>query len=218
MKATLQNSSVVLVARKGCTIPPVNHDLLKSREILLKEDDGFNQPNPNSFSTPPASQTRYNNGFSISTELNRMTIQYSNQPGRNEKKCISSLEKIAANCLSLFSHIGYSEIGINFMLVREGYKIRTDNLIRSDVDILTFDKEKGEISNITLSYKIKGKHFNASISGAQEVGGSKKATVFNINIHYPDNYSDNKTSIIEESSKNLELANKFADRFEKYER
>ena len=221
MKATLQSSSVVLVARKGCTIPPVNHDLLKSRQIIPKEDDSFNQPNPNSFSIQPASQTHYNNGFSISTEPNRMTIQYLNQPGRNEKDCMSSLEKIATNCLGLFSHIDYSEIGINFMLIKENvdYKLCTDGLVKPDVDMMSeFGDEKGVISNLTLFYKIKGKHFNISISGAEETEGSKKIPALNVNVHYPDDYSDNKASIIKELPTNLELANKFADRFEKYEK
>ncbi len=218
MKATLQSSSVVLVARKGCTIPPVNHDLLKSREIIPKEDSGFNQPNPNSFSIPPASQTHYNNGFSISTEPNRMTIQYLHQPGRNEKDCIFSLEKIATNCLSLFNHVDYSEIGINFMLAKENvdYVLCTDSLVKPDVDmIFEFGDEKGVISNLTLFYKIKGKHFNVSISGSEEVEGSKKIPVLNVNVHYPEDYSNNKASIIKELPENLDLANKFADRFER---
>ena len=218
MQSILINSSIVLVTQDH--VPPVNHDFLVNKKII---PENFQKKN-NSISTPVVSQIYYNNGFTIVTEPKRTLIQVQ-VPSVDESKNLknlSLLRNISSEYIKSFEYINYQAIGINFDFIREGLKYSSfiEKIIKQDAQ-LSFENNKGEIRNLELSYNLKGKQFNVKaikVEGKTQSANHQDTIYgfvpfFKINVNYPSNYTDNKTTIVKELEENYNQSKKFIGGF-----
>ena len=218
MQSILINSSIVLVTQDH--VPPVNHDFLVNKKII---PENFQKKN-NSISTPVVSQIYYSNGFTIVTEPKRTLIQVQ-VPSVDESKNLknlSLLRNIAFEYIKSFEYINYQAIGINFDFIREGLKYSSfiEKIIKQDAQ-LSFENNKGEIRNLELSYNLKGKQFNVKVIKVESKTQSTNhqntihdfVPFFKINVNYPSNYTDNKTTIVKELEENYNQSKKFIGGF-----
>ena len=81
---------------------------------------------------------------------------------------LNLLKGIASKYLNFFKTLTYRAIGLNFDFVKEtlDYDSFIKKIIQKD-DSLNFENNKGDIRNIELSYKTKGKQFNIKILKAE---------------------------------------------------
>ena len=212
------NSSVVLIAPNQ--IPQVSHDFLMNKKII-PNDDFVIQPE-NSFNVPPLTRIQYKNGFSIIIEQNSKALFQVTFNKKNENAILSDLKclkQISSNFFNSFENIPHQAIGINFDVIVKGlqYDSFMQNFINSDNSYLKFDGNECKINNINLSYKIKGKHLNIQVIKLEKVNENTSnknfIPLFKINIHYPQNYTDNKINIMDDVEKNYKLSKKFIERF-----
>ena len=202
-------------------VPSVNHDFLVNKEII---PENF-QKKDNSLSTPVVSQIYYNNGFNIIAEPKKTLIQFQN-PSTDESKNLNNLnilKDISSKYIKLFEYIRYQAIGINFNFIRTNLKYDSfiKELIKSDSSHLSFENNKGEVRSIDLSYNLSGKQFNVTVIKVESKTQSanlQNATqtfvpFFKINVHYPNNYAENKATIIEELEENYNKSKKFIGGF-----
>lgn len=220
MQLILINSSIVLVTHNH--VPSVSHEFLVNQKII---PENFQQKG-NSFSTPVVSQIRYSNGFDVITEPNKTLFQFSNTNTNEQDNLINlaTLKEISSNYIKVFQYVKYQAIGINFDFIRDNIKYNTivEQIIKQDSSHLSFENNTGIVRNIDLSYNLEGIQFNVSIRKvAKKVQTpSIQAPVqdfvpfFRINAHYPDEYANNKTTIIGELQQNYNRAKNFIGGFQ----
>jgi len=210
------NSSVVLIAKNQ--MPQVNPDFLMSKGII-PSDFVVQQGSVN---IPSLSQVQYGNGFQITVEQNSKALFQVLLQNKQEDMILSDLkllQQISSNFINCFPNIPYQETGINFDVIGEGleYNSFIQKIINSDNFYLKFEDNEADINNMNLSYKIGGKQLNVQTFKleATDVRTNSKRFVplFKINMHYLQNYSDNKVSIINEAEDNYMLSKKFVERF-----
>ena len=202
------NSSVVLVTEKP--VPSVTHDFLVNKKIIPADFQVQGIP----LYIPPVSQIKYNNGFNITIEPNKIQFIISKPTlnGEEEKKAVLNLlMDVSTKYIHFFSDIKCKSIGINFQFIREDLQFNSliKKTIKSDSPCLKFEGHKGEVNTINVSYNNwNGKQFNVVISKIQRINPPPPMDVilFNINISYPSNYSP---VIIKELIENFEKSQQF---------
>ena len=132
------------------------------------------------------------------------------------------LKNIASKYIKLFEYIKYQAIGINFDFIMENlqYNSFVEKIIKQD-NHLSFEDNKGEVRSIDLSYNLKGKQFNVKVirveSRPQHTDPQNTlqnfVPLFKINIHYPDNYAENKATVVEELEENYNRSKNFIEEF-----
>ena len=222
MQLILINSSIALVTKDY--VPPVNHEILTNQNIIPVDF----RPKSNSFSSPVVSQIHYANGFNVIAERNRTLIQFLNTNTTNEGNDLSNLKilkEISINYIKVFNYIKYKAIGINFNFIRDDldYDSAIKQIVKQgDSSHLVFENNKSEVNNIDLSYKLEGIQLNVSIRKVEKKPLMKIpqsstqgfVPLFRINAHYPDEYTDNKITIIEELQKNYGRSQKIIGIFQ----
>ena len=172
-----------------------------------------------SFSTPVVSQMHYPNGFNIITEPNRVILQMANFiPNDDYSKQLNILKDISLKYLKLLGH-KYQDIGINFDIIADDliYSVATHRIVQKDISHLKLDNNQGKVNGIDLSYHIKGKKFNISIKSVDKKQGENKkiacVPLFQVNVNYPGDYSENQATIIEEITENYKHLAEFIGNF-----
>ena len=202
--------SVVLVTQSP--VPSVTHEFLVNQKII---SSGF-QVQGTPFYTPPVSQIKYNNGFNITTEPNKIQFMIMTlKPVTTEKEkedCLSLLEDVSLKYVELFNDIKCDSIGINFQFIRHDLEFKhfIQKTIKPDSSCLKFEDHKGEVRTINVFYNWKGKQFNISINKIQKINPPPPIDValFNINVNYPNTYSD-KLIILRELIENFKKSQQF---------
>ena len=159
-------------------------------------------------------------------EPDRTTFQFSNlgSSGSEESNLnnLQLLQKISSQYVSVFEYIKYQAVGINFMFIRDTLKYTSviEKIVKRDGPHIDFEDNKGSVNNINLSYSIKGTTFNVTASRAEKKSSQNSQNaklefvpLFQINIHYPGEYADNKASIISNIQDNYQQAKKFIGKF-----
>ena len=218
MQLILINCSVVLLTQDH--VGSINHEFLVNQKIV---PENF-QKKGNSFNTPVVSQIHYNNGFSIIGEPNKTQFRISN-PDVNELNNLNNVnlvQDISSKYVNLFN-VKYRAIGINFDFIRDelDYQSFIEKIIKMDSAYLSFENNKGDIRNIDLSYNVKGKQFNVTARKVEKIKNNtqhqqtKKNFVpyFKVNIHYPNDYTDNVVNIIGELEENYKKSKRFIEGF-----
>ena len=202
------NSSIVLVTEN--LMPSVTHDFLVNQKIIPKDFQVQGIP----LYIPPVSQIKYNNGFNITIEPNKLQFMISKKPipkEEEEKEALHLLMDVSKKYVNFFSDIKCKSIGINFQFIREDLQFNSliEKTIKPDSPCLKFENHKGEVSTINVSYNNwKGKQFNVVMNKIQRIDPLPPTDVilFNINISYPSSYSP---VIVEELIENFEKSQQF---------
>ena len=216
MQIILINCSVVLLTQDHVGF--INHEFLVNQKIV---PENF-QKKGNSFNTPVVSQIHYSNGFSIIGELNKTLFQISN-PNVDELNNLNIVKDISSKYLNLFNNVKYQAIGINFEFIRDDldYQSFVGKIIKMDSTYLSFENSKGDIQNIDLSYNVQGKQFNITARKVEKVKNNAQpqetkrtfVSYFKVNVHYPNNYTNNIVTIIEELEENYKKSKQFIESF-----
>jgi len=219
MKLILINSSIVLVTRNH--VSSVSHRFLVNQKIIPED---FQQKG-NSFSSPVVSQIQYNNGFNVIIEPNKTLFQFANNNTNDQEnlKNLKTLKEISSKYIEVFKHIEYQTMGINFDFIRDDLKYNAivEQIVKQDSPYLNFEKNTGKVHNIDLSYNLEGIQFNVSIRKVEKkisTFSTQSSTqnfvpFFRINAHYPNEYANNKITIIEETEKNYKRSKNFIEKF-----
>ena len=217
MQIILINCSVVLLTQDH--VGSINHEFLVNQKVVPEDF----QKKGNSFNTPVVSQIHYSNGFSIIGEPNKTQFRISN-PNVNENNLnnLNIVKEISSKYVNLFN-VNYQAIGINFDFIRDelDYQSFIGKVIKMDSAYLSFENNKGDIRNIDLSYNVKGKQFNFTASKVEKIKNNvqlqeaKKNFVpyFKVNVHYPNDYTNNVVNIIGELKENYKKSKRFIESF-----
>ena len=216
MSLGLINSSIVFITEDH--IPSVNHDFLVNQKIIPEDF----QKKGNSISTPVISQIYYDNGFTVIIEPNKTLIQFQtpNIEESENLENLNTLKDIASKYVEFFKTLKYQAIGLNFDFIKGElqYDSFIQKIIKED-NPLRFEDNKGEVRNIELSYSLKGKQFNIKVLKVESrppvasYQSPTSAPLFQFNVHYPQDYDENKTTIIEELKENYDRVKKFIEDF-----
>ena len=215
MQLILVNCAIVLVTQEH--VASINHDFLVNKNII---PENF-QKKANSFNTAVVSEIHYNNGFSIKVEPNKTCFLFFNQNVSESSNLnnLNRLKTLSSKYVEFFNINNYQAIGINFDFIREDLKYHSfiGKLIKKDSPFLSFENNKGEVSNINLSYHIRGKQINITVWKLKRKSNRTSSydfvPYFKVNGHYPNSYTDSAINVIEELEENYEKTQKFIKGF-----
>ena len=212
----LTNTSVVLAT--GGHPPSVTHDFLLKHKVIPEDFQIQGTP----FYAPPISQIKYNNGFCIVTEPNRISLQFLKATAKIEeqKVCLETLNQTSLNYVQFFSDIKCQSIGINFQMIRDDLAFQSfiEQTLKSDSPFLVFEDIKGDVKTLNSSYNWRGKQLNMIINKVQkqEINRPSQLTdvvLFNFNFSYPNNYYSEGSVVIKELKENFEKSQQFIRNF-----
>lgn len=207
----LTNASVVLVTKDHPT--SVTHDFLVKHKVIPEDF----QIQGSSVYAPPISQIRYNNGFCIVTEPNRILLQILKPTAKikEQEVCLEILNQTSLKYVQFFSDIKHQSIGINFQMVRDDLKFQSfiEQTVKQDSPFLIFENDKGDVRTFSASYNWRGKQLNMVINKVQKQELSRPShpldiVLFDINVNYSNQYG-NESNIIKELKENFKKSKEF---------